>query len=409
MPMVGRQRIANAVAGGTLYMSPRSFLEQSQSLRLNGTVNLPSPHPNRIPLPHLPFSHNCNYSHHIMAPTTNKAISIQKDGSVTLIDKYPVPKPGSGQVLVKVAAAAQNPTDWKTAEFGKRAGAVSGCDFAGTVEEIGPDVEPGVRTIGERVAGFVHGGCYPNGSFAEYVVASAEVIVRVPDAWSFADAAQLGIAPFTALQTLYESHLDLPTPLEPTSTPFPILVSGGASSVGQYVVQFAKLAGLRVLATASKRNFELLKSLGADEVFDYNEPDVAQKIRAATGGQLKHAVDTISEGATPNLVAGALSEDGGVAAVILPVKESYPNVKAVHSLAYQLLGNDFDFPMKHTATPEHKQRGKKIAKLLEDILAQGQVKPNPVYLMPNGLASVPEGFQYMKDGKVSCTSLAIHY
>ncbi|KAI0057238.1 dehydrogenase [Artomyces pyxidatus] len=335
-----------------------------------------------------------------MAPTSMKAVVVGKDGTVTLADKYPVPKPSSGQILVKVAAAAQNPTDWKTAQFGKRAGAVSGCDFAGTVEEIGPDVEPGVRTIGERVAGFVHGGLYSNGSFAEYVIAGAEVIVHVPDTWSSEEAAQLGIAPFTALQTLYESHTDLPTPLNPTSAPIPILVSGGASSVGQYVVQFAKLAGLRVLATASRRNLRLMRSLGADEVFDYNEPDVMQQIWLATDGQLRHAVDTISEGATPDLVAGALGQGGGVSAVIGPVKKSYTNVKSVHSLAYTLLGNDFDFPQKNTATPEQKQWGKNVAKLLEDILAQGQVKPNPVYLMPNGLASVSEGFQHMKEGKV---------
>ncbi|KAI0057242.1 dehydrogenase [Artomyces pyxidatus] len=335
-----------------------------------------------------------------MAPTSMKAVVVGKDGSVTLINKYPVPRPGSGQILVKVASAAQNPIDWKTAEYGKRAGAVAGCDFAGTVEEIGPDVEPGVRTVGERVAGFVHGGIHPNGSFAEYVVASAEVIVRVPDAWSFADAAQLGIAPFTALQTLYESHNDLPTPFKPTSTPIPIFVSGGASSVGQYVVQFAKLAGLRVLATASPRNFALVQSLGADEVFDYSEPDVAQRIWAATGGKLRHVVDAISEGPTPDLVAGAMSEDGGIAAIILPPPTSHPNVKLAHTCVYDLLGADFDFPQKNTATPEQKVWGKKVAKLLEGILEQGHIKPNPVYLLPNGLESVADGFQYMKEGKV---------
>jgi NADPH:quinone reductase-like Zn-dependent oxidoreductase len=122
-----------------------------------------------------------------MAPTIQKAIVIQQDGSVALRE-IAVPKPGPDEILVKIVAAAQNPTDcewtllreehrgffWfqysncilslslvltgKTALYGKRAGSVSGCDFSGIVEEIGPNVPPGLRLIGERVAGFVHGG-----------------------------------------------------------------------------------------------------------------------------------------------------------------------------------------------------------------------------------------------------------
>lgn len=114
-----------------------------------------------------------------MAPTIQKAAVIQQDGSVALRD-VAVPKPGPDEILVKVVAAAQNPADcgWevsvsfiqfflifflsflsgKGALYGKRAGAVAGCDFSGIVEEIGSNVPQGLRSIGERVAGLVLGG-----------------------------------------------------------------------------------------------------------------------------------------------------------------------------------------------------------------------------------------------------------
>lgn len=160
----------------------------------------------------------------------------------------------------------------------------------------------------------------------------------MPDDWSDEDAAQLGVAPFTAAQTLWSSQEKFPTPFAPGTDSTPLLVSSGASSVGQYVIQFAKLSGFKVIAFASPKNFELVRSLGADEVFDYKDPYASQKVKEITNGQLKFAVDTISEKQTPQQIADALSDEGGVVSVILPCKTVRDNVKVVHSLAYDLLG-----------------------------------------------------------------------
>jgi len=224
--------------------------------------------------------------------------------------------------------------------------------------------------------------------------------VHVPDDWAFEDAAQLGIGPFTAAQTLYVSQ-DLPSPLTPTSTPTPILVSGGSSSVGQFVIQFAKLAGLRVLATSSPKNFDLLKSLGADEVFDYNDPETSKRIKQSTNNQLKHAVDAISEHQSPAQISEALSDEGGIVSIILPYDSPRPGVKVVHSLVYTLLGKAFEFPMDFIPGTEETGRGKIIAQTLSNILVTGKIKPNSLLILPDGLASVAEGLQFMKDGKVS--------
>jgi len=325
-----------------------------------------------------------------MAPTKQKAVSITQSGAT--LGLADVPKPGPGQILVKVVAAAQNPTDWKSLGRALKAseyGGIVGNDFAGTVEELGPDVTAGVRTVGERVGGFrTRNAAFLNGAFAEYVVAESELgIVPIPESWSFEQGAQLGIAPFTALQCLHET-LELPSPLEAHTGPQrPILIWGGSSSVGQYAVQFAKLAGFRVITTASAKNFDLVKSLGADNVFDYRDDGIVEKIRAATGNTLDLAVDTISEGKTPDQVSGAIGDKGGRVAIILPYESPRPDVKVKFSIAPDLL------------KPE--SNGKWYVDVLTKMLATGKIKPNPVHVQPSGLAGVKEGLQFMQEGKVS--------
>ena len=233
-----------------------------------------------------------------------------------------------------------------------------GNDFAGVVEEIGPDVPEGMRTIGERVAGFVLGSqsflvqspprteshttaVKPNGAFSEYLVANAELqAVPIPDGWSFEEAAQLGVAPLTAIQCLHET-LELPSQFEARPTveqpQRTILIWGGASAVGQYAIQFAKLCGLRVLTTASPKNFDLVKGIGADEVFDYRDEGVVEKIRGATGNALDIALDTISEGKTPAQVTGAIGDQGGKVAIVLPYESPRATVKVTFSMIPDLL------------------------------------------------------------------------
>jgi NADPH:quinone reductase-like Zn-dependent oxidoreductase len=163
--------------------------------------------------------------------------------------------------------------------------------------------------------------------------------VPIPIGWSFEEAAQLGVAPLTALQCLHES-LELPSPFEARSITMPqrtLLIWGGASAVGQYAIQFAKLGGLRVLTTASSKNFDLVKGLGADSVFDYRDEGVVEKIRAATDNALNIAIDTISEGKTPEQVTGAIGDKGGKVATILRYESPRPAVKVTFSMLTDLL------------------------------------------------------------------------
>lgn len=183
-----------------------------------------------------------------------------------------------------------------------------------------------------------------SGAFSEYLITYADFVVHLPDSWSFEDAAQLGIAPLTALMALYEL-LELPEPhlhgatAKANSTPhahegrpaLPILISGGTSSVGQYAVQLAKLSGLYVIATASERNFDLVRSLGADVVVDYRDPaKAAEEIRGGAPGPIEHALDCVSTGTSFEIVAASLDGKGTVANLTLG---GYPPMEGVRVLS----------------------------------------------------------------------------
>ncbi|THV06340.1 dehydrogenase [Dendrothele bispora CBS 962.96] len=330
------------------------------------------------------------------------------DGTVEL-RQVDVPKVGPRDVLIKVIAAAQNPTDWKLNSqkttirnlmgdsFNLTDPKIIGCDYAGVVAKLGESVTTNIK-IGDRIAGWVFGSIEMNGAFAEYLVAPSHMFLELPLSWSFEDGSQLAVACYTACQCLYQS-LGLPSPENPTTTPIDILIWGGSSSVGHFAIQLAKLGGMRVITTASPKHFDRLRTLGVDEIFDHRDPEVAQKIHAFTNGKLQYAVDCISEGSTPQLVSDSLGLEGGTISSILVYKMAVrPEVKVIHSLAYQLFGKSFG---SYPTSTEMVEFGTKSSKLISKLLAEGKLTPAPIKIYPSGLASVPEGLEYMKSGKVS--------
>lgn len=92
-----------------------------------------------------------------------------------------------------------------------------------------------------------------------------------------------------------------------------------AASVGQFAIQLAALSGYKVAKTASPKNFELVKGLGASAVFDYRDPDVVANIKAATHDSVRAALDTISLKETQAISAAVISPEGGKVMHILAV------------------------------------------------------------------------------------------
>ncbi|WP_228638040.1 alcohol dehydrogenase catalytic domain-containing protein [Microtetraspora sp. AC03309] len=178
------------------------------------------------------------------------------DASVISLDEVPVPKPGPGEVLIRVAATSFNPS-----EVGLRMGLLEdtlgvtlphtlGWDVAGTVVTGAGDLAPG-----DRVFGLI------DGAAAEYAVAKASVLARAPERIPLADAAAVPVAGLTAWQAVFE-HARIGRGSR-------VLINGAGGGVGLFAVQLAKYAGAHVVATAGPRSAAAVRALGADEVVDY--------------------------------------------------------------------------------------------------------------------------------------------
>lgn len=195
---------------------------------------------------------------------TMKAIRFHEPGGpeVLKLEELPRPVPKAGEVLVRVHAAGVNPVDWKIRQsggkgFGPPLPQIPGFDIAGVVAEVGPAVKGFAQ--GDAVFGYL--SLQRGGAYAEYAIALESELARKPEQVSFSQAAAVPLAALTAWQALVDT-----AELREGQA---VLIHAAAGGVGHFAVQIAKGLGAHVLATASQRNHEFLKGLGADEVIDY--------------------------------------------------------------------------------------------------------------------------------------------
>jgi NADPH:quinone reductase-like Zn-dependent oxidoreductase len=229
------------------------------------------------------------------------------------IDDVLVPAQSSTDVLVRIDAAGVNPVDWKIREgfMAKRGAARAfpftlGQDFAGQVIAVGEDVT-GIEAD-EEVYGFA------NGAYAEFAVVSPESIANKPITVDDATAAALPTPGLTALQAV--RAIDP----QPGQT---VLIHGAAGGVGSIATQLCLARGARVLATASSRDADYLRSLGVAEVIDYKTQrfeDFAHDVDAAidvVGGETQRRTLAILK-PTGKLVStvGLVDQARGIALVM---------------------------------------------------------------------------------------------
>jgi NADPH:quinone reductase-like Zn-dependent oxidoreductase len=194
------------------------------------------------------------------------------DPSVLRYEDVEQPVPGTGQVLIRVAATSFNGVDGNI-----RAGFMQGPIPVTLPHTPGIDVSGTVAALGEGVGGFEAGdrvvGFLPmadDGAAAEYVVAPAEILAPAPTSIPLADAAALPIVGLTAWQALFD-HAKL-------ATGQGVLINGAGGAVGGYAVQLAKNAGAYVIATASPRSIEQVQATDADEVIDHTTIEVTAAV-----------------------------------------------------------------------------------------------------------------------------------
>ncbi|KAI9925440.1 hypothetical protein AWENTII_012916 [Aspergillus wentii] len=339
---------------------------------------------------------------------TQQAIIVQGPKKAALVNNAPIPKLRDDYILVKTVAVALNPTDWKHIDFIPCTGSLVGCDYSGIVEAVGKDVKKSFRK-GDRVAGLVH-GCnasqHQDGSCAEYIVAKGDLQIHIPDAMSFEDAATLGVGISTVGQSLYQTF-QLPFPLETEDDPPSILIYGGSTATGSIAVQMAKMSGMHVIATCSEKNSDMVRELGADAVFDYNDLEAAVKIREHTDDALELAFDTVSIDSSSRFCGEALSSQGGCYhSLLYTTRCPRSDVDSSVTMAYTLPGEAYQ--KGNTKTPAKKEDfdfGVEWWQRVEGLLQEGRIIPHPVAKKPGGLKGVLDGLQMMRQGKVRAQKL----
>lgn len=216
-----------------------------------------------------------------------RAAYYEKNGparDVLSLGEIATPKPGAGEVLVRLKTSGVNPSDVKSREGRTRKIAfprvIPHSDGAGDIEAVGEGV-PNTR-VGERV--WTWNGQWKRafGTAADYVVLPAALAVKLPDHVSYEAGACLGIPAMTAYHAVEMAG--------PAKT---VLISGGAGGVGHYAIQFAKARGQTVITTvSSEAKAKLARQAGADHTIDYKRENVGERVMAITN---KAGVDAVIE------------------------------------------------------------------------------------------------------------------
>jgi NADPH2:quinone reductase len=205
--------------------------------------------------------------------------------SVLSVEEVPTPSPGPGEVLVRVALAGVNPTDWKARAGGTGSLGfefqVPGQDGAGVIEAVGSGVD-GAR-VGERVWVYFAAWRRQWGTAAQYCVVPAEQAVALPANASFELGASLGIPALTAYHCLLADG-----PIAGDD----VLVAGGAGAVGHAAIELAVWSGARVISTVSGPEKAMLADeAGASVVVNYRDDDAAEQIRDAAPDGVSRIVE----------------------------------------------------------------------------------------------------------------------
>ncbi|WP_298180464.1 NADP-dependent oxidoreductase [Saccharomonospora sp.] len=204
---------------------------------------------------------------------------------LTLAER-PDPKVAPGEVLIRVKAAAVNPVDWKIGAgyldqiMEVQFPIIPGWDVAGVVEAVGLDVYD--YRVGDEVIGYARKDWVSQGTYAELVAANVRLIAPKPASLDWTQAAGLPLAGLTAYQSLDRVRV---------GEGDTVLVHAAAGGVGAFATQLAAVRGARVIGTASERNHDFLRRLGAEPV-SYGE-GLVERVRELAPDGVDAAVDCV--------------------------------------------------------------------------------------------------------------------
>lgn len=230
-----------------------------------------------------------------MTDRQNSAALLRRPRARLTVERMPTPEPAADEVIVRVRAVAVNPVDWVIQGTGSvtyrwlATPAVLGSDVAGEVVAVGSHVTR--FRVGDRVVGLATGtdkgrdSCH-EGAFQHYTALLERLTAPIPDAISDPQATVLPLGVSTAACALFQPHhlgLAIHDPADTRATRGVVVVWGGSTSVGMNAIQLARAAGYDVVSTASPRNADLVRSLGADVVADHGSSTAVGELVAGIG------------------------------------------------------------------------------------------------------------------------------
>ncbi len=304
---------------------------------------------------------------------------------VLQVGEVDTPKPGAGEVLVRIHASGVNPSDAKSRRGGPgRVKAfmriIPHSDGAGIVEQGGDGVL--AARVGERV--WIWNGQWrrPFGTAADYIVVPAHQAMRLPDGVDFETGACFGIPALTAHRAV--------TVGESVAGQW-VLIAGGAGAVGAYAIQFAKMKGARVITTiSSAQKAELARAVGADHVINYKTEDVSEAVQRITGGDRTDRIIDVDFGRNQVLIPTCLKPGG-----LVVVYGSNDMAPAVPMLPLLVHGPCLQFFIVYELSAEVRARG------IEDIntlIASGNMRHTIAARFP--LTDIVKAHELVESGSV---------
>lgn len=212
---------------------------------------------------------------------------------------HPIPKLGDYDILVNNKAIGLNPIDWKGKKYGfgiYHFPWINGRESSGVIVERGKNVDE--FEVGDRV--MISSTSYRDNrtsTFQQYTAIDSRLVWKLPDSFSFEDGATVGVGLVTAGVLLYNSFEIYLNEKKEANTKATILLWGGATVVGLYVTQLAKIHGLKVISIASLENEQYIKSLGVDVVIDrhLHASEISKKVFEVAKNGIDYGIDCVSK------------------------------------------------------------------------------------------------------------------
>jgi NADPH:quinone reductase-like Zn-dependent oxidoreductase len=337
-------------------------------------------------------------------PKPNLAAILPTPKALAIPTQRPIPTPGPHELLIHNHAIAAN---WKIQQndyYVSSYPTVLGSDVCGIIVAVGDEVAN--FQVGDRVTGFaavIYNSDIDHGAWQTYTILKDIAAAKIPNRMTFEEGAIFPMAMATVCITLFV-NLGIPKPPAVIENKGEVmLVWGASSSVGLAAVQVARAIGLTVWGTASPKNHELVKSVGASEVFDYRSPNVVSEILGTAekaGVTITRVLDSISENGTLELASDVLVKGGkgGDMVTVLDWPEDLEKLKNVslsQTAAYRTGADCAEIGAWF------------FNEWLQKAMEDGTVVPaQNIHIVEGGIGATQKAFDMLKAG-VSATKLVI--